>query len=272
MTDHTPRFERTIGVHYSGAETADASLKALRVYQTQGDDPALEVLPQSGPKKYWTRRSLAEWLIETLDGDVPTIVGIDHGFSFPIRYFERHGLAPDWESFLDDFCVHWPTDKPHTYVDFVRDGSVGHGAERAGEARWRRLTEEASGSAKSVFQFEGQGQIAKSTHAGLPWLRAIRAARPDLHIWPFDGWQPQSGATVIAEVHPRLCRATYPKDARTPAQHDAYSIARWLQQADHHGMLDAAFVAPRPEPIAAMGLVEGWILGVEWQPTTGQPY
>jgi hypothetical protein len=31
---------------------------------------------------------LAEWLAERLSEDVPTIVGIDHGFSFPLRYFE----------------------------------------------------------------------------------------------------------------------------------------------------------------------------------------
>jgi hypothetical protein len=32
-----------------------------------------------------------------------TLVGIDHGFSFPVRFFEEHGLLPDWPSFLDDF-------------------------------------------------------------------------------------------------------------------------------------------------------------------------
>jgi hypothetical protein len=40
----------------------------------------------------------------------PTLVGIDHGFSFPLRYFEAHGLKPDWSAFLDDFQRHWPTD------------------------------------------------------------------------------------------------------------------------------------------------------------------
>ena len=106
MTVHSRRFGRTIGIDYSGAETADSSLKALRVYETCGDAPAVEVLPSPGPKKYWTRRGLAAWLVEILDGTVPTIVGIDHGFSFPIRYFERYGLIPEWSSFLDDFCFH----------------------------------------------------------------------------------------------------------------------------------------------------------------------
>ncbi len=39
---------------------------------------------------------------------------------------------------------------------------------------WRRLSEERSGSAKSVFHFNVPGSVAKSTHAGLPWLRFIR--------------------------------------------------------------------------------------------------
>jgi hypothetical protein len=59
-------------------------------------------------------------------------------------------------------------------VDFVREGAVGDGAARKGDARWRRLTEERAGSAKSVFHFDVQGSVAKSTHAGIPWLRFIR--------------------------------------------------------------------------------------------------
>ena len=48
---------------------------------------------------------------------------------FRIRYFKTHGPKPDWANFLDDFQRHWPTDRD-IYVDFVRDGLVGNGAER----------------------------------------------------------------------------------------------------------------------------------------------
>ena len=57
-------------------------------------------------------------------------IGIDHGFSFPLRYFETLGLLPDWARFLDDFQRHWPTDEDHIYVEFVRDGIAGNGAAR----------------------------------------------------------------------------------------------------------------------------------------------
>jgi len=88
-------FARTIGIYYSGAETPTADLKGLRVYLAEGDTRPVEVLPPPSPRKYWTRRGIAEWLVERLAEDTPTLVGIDHGFSFPLRNFEAHGLKPD---------------------------------------------------------------------------------------------------------------------------------------------------------------------------------
>ncbi|WP_376800523.1 hypothetical protein, partial [Candidatus Raskinella chloraquaticus] len=258
-----PAFARTIGIDYSGAETPTASLKGLRVYMTEGDAPPAEVPPPPSAKKYWTRRGIAEWLVERLAEDVPTLVGIDHGFSFPLRYFEVHGLLPDWPSFLDDFQRHWPTDEDHVYVDFVRDGVAGNGAKRTGNARWRRLTEECAGSAKSVFHFDVQGQVAKSTHAGIPWLRFIRQRLGTrVHFWPFDGWAIPAGRSAIAEVYPALWSRGFANEGRTGDQHDAFSIAAWLSRADRDGSL-AAFMNPELTPAErTVAQVEGWILGV----------
>jgi len=198
-------FERKIGIDYSGAETPTSSLKGLRAYLAEGDAAPQEVLPPPSPRKYWTRRGIAEWLAERLAEDVPTLVGIDHGFSFPLRYFEAHGLLPDWSAFLDDFQRHWPTDEDHTYVDFVRNGTAGHGALRQGDRKWRRLTEVRAGGAKSVFHFDVQGSVAKSTHAGIPWLRFLRhRLGANLHFWPFDGWVIPAGRSAIVEVYPAL--------------------------------------------------------------------
>ena len=73
-------------------------------------------------------------------------------------------------------------------MDFVRDGAVGNGAARAGNPRWRRLTEERTGSANSVFHFDVPGSVAKSTHAGIPWLRYVRRELGEPgRFWPFDG-------------------------------------------------------------------------------------
>ena len=261
-----PVHYRAIGIDYSGAETANSSLKGLRVYQADGEGPPHEVAPPPSPKKYWTRRGIAEWLVERLAEDIPTVVGIDHAFSFPLRYFEVHGLLPDWPNFLDDFQKHWPTDADHTYVDFVRNGSVGNGAAREGSSRWRRLTEERSPGAKSAFHFDVQGSVAKSTHAGIPWLRFIRRAQGDrVHFWPFDGWDIPTGKSVILEAYPKLWSASFPTDGRSPDQHDAYSVAAWISQAAWDGSLLEAMKPSLSPPEAAVAQVEGWILGVPWK-------
>lgn len=123
-------FARTISIDYSGPETATVSLKGLRAYLAEGDAHSTEVFPPPSPRKHWNRKSIAEWLVERLGEDVPTLVGIDHGFFFPLRYSDVHGLLPDWPIFLDDFQRHWPTDEDYPYVDFLRNSAVGNGAAR----------------------------------------------------------------------------------------------------------------------------------------------
>ena len=67
------------------------------------------------PRRYWTRRGLAEWLRDELDRDVPTLVGGEGAFHFrwPLR---EDRLSSDWQGFLEDFHYYWPTDAQHTYV------------------------------------------------------------------------------------------------------------------------------------------------------------
>lgn len=256
-------FDRYVGIDYSGAQTPTSSLSGLRVYIADQDKAPTEVLPPPSLRKHWTRRGVAEWLVERLREDCPTLVGIDHGFSFPLKYFDKHGLPHDWQAFLDDFQQHWPTDQDHTYVDFVRDGSAGNGAARTGDRKWRRLTEVRAGAAKSVFHFDVQGSVAKSTHSGLPWLRHIRQnAMGRVHFWPFDGWAPPDGKSVIVEVYPALWSRGFPPDGRTPDQHDAWSVAEWMRRADGDGTL-AEYLAPSLGPSdRAAAAIEGWILGL----------
>ncbi|HVZ72735.1 MAG TPA: hypothetical protein VHJ20_10215 [Polyangia bacterium] len=256
-----PVFDRIIGIDYSGAKTPTESLEPLRVFASDNLAVPVEIAPPPSPRRYWTRRGVAEWLVDQLTDGPRTLVGIDHGFSFPLRYFEAHRLEPDWPTFLDDFQRHWPTDGAHVYVDFVRDGHVGNGAERGGNARWRRITEERA-SAKSVFHFDVPGQVAKSTHAGIPWLRFMRqklAGKVD--FWPFDGWK-LSGRSVVAEVYPSLWSRGFASKDRTPDQHDAYSIAEWLRRADLSGEVAALFDPALSPHERAAADVEGWILGV----------
>jgi hypothetical protein len=206
-------------------------LQGLRVFLADGASEAGEVF--SGTGKYWSRRGIAEWLVEILLEDRRAIVGIDHGFSFPLLYFQQHGVPLDWTSFLEDFQRHWPTDEDQMSVDFVREGVEGNAAARSGNSKWRRVTEIRSVRAKSVFHFDVPGSVAKSTHSGLPWLLHVRRnAGQRVHFWPFDGWKFAARKSVIAEVYPRLWSPNFERGGRNEHQHDAYSIAAWLQLAD----------------------------------------
>ena len=159
-------FSRYIGIDYSGARWSPPA-RRRRKLPSPVSRVCASTAPSASPRRRrWRRRqalaspgrdAASHWLVDRLAENVPTIVGIDHGLSFPLRYFEVHRLLPDWPTFLEDFQRHWPTDAEHTYVDFVRDGLAGNGAARTGNTRWRRMTEQRAGSAKSVFHFDLQG-------------------------------------------------------------------------------------------------------------------
>src|SRR5262249_13575045 len=144
---------------------------------------------------------------------------------------------------------------------FRARGIMGNGAARAGNARWRRLTEERARGAKSVFHFDVQGSVAKSTHAGIPWLRFMRdRLRPHVHFWPLVGIP--AGHSAIAEVYPSLWRRGFALEGRTPDQHDAFCIATWLGRADCGGTLTGLLKPDLSPADRAVAQVEGWILGV----------
>ena len=259
-----PQFDRYIGIDYSGAMTPTSRLPGLRAYAADHSDLPKEVLTPAVPHHHWTRRGVAEWLRDELSSPKLTIVGIDHAFSFPLPYFEAHSLPLDWPKFLDDFRRHWPTDEENTYVCFVRDGECGKGKERLGDPSWMRLTELWTPSAKSVFRFNVQGQVATSTHAGLPWLLYLRIhCHERVHFWPFDGWDIPSGRSVVAEVYPSLWTRRFAKHRERDAdQHAAYAVAAWLQRADLNGSLPQFFNPALTAQERTVALVEGWILGV----------
>lgn len=259
-----PSFERYVGIDYSGAQTPTTSLRGLRVFMADRIAVPVEVQPPPSPRRYWTRRGIAEWLVDRLSEEHLTLVGIDHGFSFPMQYFNKYSLPLEWSVFLDDFQHHWPTDGDNTYVDFVREGNCGNGAARSGNTRWRRLTEIRAGAAKSVFHFDVQGSVAKSTHAGLPWLRYLRRQVGNrVHFWPFDGWVIPAERSVVAEVYPALWSRSFAREGRSGDQHDAYSVAAWMHQSDLEGKLTGFFNPSLTTTERSTAQIEGWILGIK---------
>lgn len=123
-----PNFTRYIGIDYSGAETAESSCKGIRVYMAEGLNEPTQVLAPPSPRLYWTRRGLAKWLSDKLADDIPTIVGIDHGFFLPYRVFRQIWPSPR--------LAELPARFPKALADrrtrqFYRPHS--------GRRRWRRL-------------------------------------------------------------------------------------------------------------------------------------
>ncbi len=263
-------FDLYLGIDYSGAQTPTSRLKNLQVYAAQAGG-----MPQkwSSPTRSnnaqpcnWTRAEIAQLLLEQSRQGERFLAGIDHGFSFPLAYFRRYGLA-SWPEFLADFVKHWPTDGDHVRVEDVRDGTQharGGPAPglRVGDASELRLCENWTSSAKSVFLFDVNGSVAKSTHAGIPWLKRLRdEAGERIHFWPFDGWAPAPGKSVVAEVYPSIFRNRYAKDDRTADEQDAYAAARWMADMDARGALARYFAPPLTDLERATAEREGWIFG-----------
>ena len=163
-----------------------------------------------------------------------------------------------WDQFLDDFKRHWPTADPHTYVKFLLDGNP-----RTGKATELRLCDQWTAGPKSVFQFGVPGEVATSTHAGLPWLLWLMLeANSRIHFWPFHGFEVPEGKSVVAEVYPSLFRRRYAEEDRTADEHDAFCVAAWLNEVDRRGTLDYYFKPPLSQPESGKARLEGWILGV----------
>jgi len=86
----------------------------------------VEVAPPPSPRKYWTRCGIANWLMEKLTEDAPTLVGIDHAFSFPLRHFRSvNGIAVEkkWSSLTPDENHDWINQGEKSFSAYVPMGS-----------------------------------------------------------------------------------------------------------------------------------------------------
>ena len=252
-------FENYIGIDYSGEGTPLKRNKALQVFLSSGDGELIKIRTDAGSNWNWNRKEIAHWCLDQLKNNAPIIIGIDHAFSFPFSYMERNKIT-SWDHFLEDFQIHWPTDRDNNTVESLRKNN-----ERTGKTDEYRLAENWTPSAKSVFQFGMQGQVAMSSHAGIPWLRFLRT-HPDLSVkvyfWPFDGFCIPRRISVIAEVYPAIFRRRFPRIYKSSDEHDAYCIARWLQEMDSRGVLSQYFNPPLIKKEKDQAKLEGWILGV----------
>ena len=92
-----------------------------------------------------------------------------------------------------------------------------------------------AGSAKSVFHFDEQGSVAKSTPE-FHGCGSSGSGSGRVHFWPFEGWDVPACRSAFAEVYPRMWSGIARED-RTVDQHDAFSVCRpcrrsvWVPEA-----------------------------------------
>lgn len=252
-------FSTYIGIDYSGAKTTVSRNKGLRVFKATQESEPIRVDSFAGKNLNWTRKEIAHWCLEQIKRDNPIIIGIDHGFSFPMSYMERYQIS-SWDQFLEDFQKYWPTDQDNSSAESLREGN-----KRTGQHTEFRLTENWTSSAQSVFKLDGAGTVGKSTHCGIPWLKFIRRNvdhhnRP--HFWPFDGFEIPQNKSVFIEIFPSIFRKRYPKRYKTIDEHDAMCVAQWLKDMDNRGLLNTYLNPPLTNEEREIARLEGWILGI----------
>ena len=255
-----PLFERYIGIDYSGAATPVARLRGLRVFVGDRRGGATEQRDPQFPDRNWSRARLASWLLTRLLEEQPTIVGLDHAFSYPLGIIE--GTASGrWDDFLCWFEERWPT-RTRT----VRESISANQSALVMHGEALRLTDRCAPTAMPICKgWEANGpNVFYSTHAGIPWLRWLREqAGKKVHFWPFDGFEVPVGTSVIAEVYPRIFSRRYEtSDAFTSDQRDAWLVCQWLRDRDGRDCLGPWFRPPLDDDEQRQARREGWILGV----------
>ncbi len=66
----------------------------------------------------------------------------------------------------------------------------------------------------------------------------------------------------MAKAYPSLWNTGFSREGRDPDQHDAYSIAAWMRNADGNGSLSGFLNPCLKQGERKTAEIEGWILGV----------
>lgn len=256
-------FARYISIGFLAARTSPRSFAALRVFLATPAHEPVEVHPRRGTFRHWTPATVADWLIERLTTSIPTLVGIDYGFSLPIGYFVSSRLTGNWDEFLEEFSFQSPRGRFLMPSDLAFCREAAHRDSRLPNSLWNRLTEIRAG-ARSPLHSPAGSPLWESTCAGIRWLADFRRrVSPKVLCWPFDGWTVIEGRSVIVETYPALWMEHYPARGRNPHQHAAYVSAAWMRQADANGSLWPYFHPELSEAERSQAKVEGWMLGVK---------
>lgn len=101
----------------------------------------------------------------------------------------------------------------------------------------------------------------KRTELFLTFLLSHTMANCGILFRLFDGWEVPDRSSVVTEVYPALWSRSFPSHGQTADQHDAYSVAAWMQNTDREGCLAEFFHPVLTPDERTQAQIEGWILG-----------
>jgi hypothetical protein len=191
------------------------------------------------------REQVGDYLVELALADPQLAVGLDFGFSLPLWFLDREGLA-DGPSVPEGLAERWLRDCPPPFWGR-------RGRRRGGELQYRRTELEVAPAARPVFQVGGSGAVGTASLRGFPLLRRLR--KDGFAIWPFDAPRPP----MAVEIYPRLLTGPVVKSRRSARE--AYLAGQdWPPEACHSEDTFDAAVSAR-----VMAAVAGrlWTLGEE---------
>lgn len=145
------------------------------------------------------RRDVVDYLLRTIRGGGPLVIGLDFAFSFPRWYLEEHHLENVqalWTRAADQ-GERWL--KGQTWPFWGLPGPFNNHPEDLTEDLELRETDWVN-DGEPVFHVHGGANVGTGTIRGLPHLTEMRCAGAT--IWPFDA--PVPGSPNVIEIYPRV--------------------------------------------------------------------
>lgn len=206
-----PRFDRFVGVDWSGATGRNYSGIAVADCHAGTDAPVLIAAPG---RRRWGRTDFVDWMAAQAGQGERLLIGIDCAFALPAAMAGQvlggdYSAAELW-AYIDATCA--------DAGDFFGGPFAEHEAHQAhfwhrgprptGFAQHHRATEHACkaaglGSPESPLKLVGARQVGKGGLAGMRVLHALKTRLGHAFaVWPFD---PAERADIVCiELYPRL--------------------------------------------------------------------
>lgn len=193
----------------------------------------------------WTLEGITDWLVRLVDSEISFIAGINHRLSFPSPFCEDRNLL----TWLDVLAASLTDNSPCRSFSGFPDN--------------RRQTERWGTSLTSMFNLRTESLYADARLFNLSWLKSLRdRTHEKLHIWPFDGWSPNPGQSVLVECYAPCNGIAFPDYYKREGEQNAYIMAKWLARVDLHRVMKDFLCPKLPDQVRQDAAREGWILGV----------